>query len=160
MSTTRDSVPGIVRIILESNGDSTFVEGQVERIQASTFYQVNYNSFRSLDIPVLFGYQFGQDRFGIMAEGGFRVNIQQQQEGVRRGIGGTMIELADSPDFRTQIGLSLQAGVGVNWQFTPALSLSANTSIRYFTGDLTKEGHVIRERYQWLGGQVGLRWFF
>lgn len=160
MSSQIDTVIGIQAIYLSPAGDTTTVEGPIAAYQTIAYRKKHYNRIQHWDIPVLVGYQWSVGSWQLLIEGGVRFNLTQSVSGEVLDPELNRIDLSESNRFRSRLGLSYQAGVGVGYALSPRLSVRADMNLRYFPQDFTPASAAIGERYQLLGGQLGVQYRF
>ncbi len=160
ISTIEVEREGVQQIIIGPNQDSTFIIGTVTAYETIDQYRKTYNSFQHWDVPVLVGYNLDLGHWELLLEGGIRFNVQQSIEGQILNAEGNVASLEEAMVYRTSLGLTYQAGLGLSYAITAQLGLQLNTNFRYYPKSFSEDSASIDERYQLLGAQVGLRWRF
>lgn len=154
-----DSIEGVTAIIIDDQGDSTFVNGYIARYQSFRHYKKAYNSYTLLDIPLLAVYEMGTGKLRLNLQAGVYVNLSMKTEGTRMGFDSLFESIDDHADYRTSLGISGLAGLGVSWHISKRLCLEAMTNLRYFPKSFTTDGAPIEQSYQWIGANLGLRYY-
>ncbi|MBL7793989.1 MAG: hypothetical protein JNK77_16800 [Saprospiraceae bacterium] len=155
--TEYDSIPdGIVEIYIDSNGDSIITRGNVPVTRYITYRKRTYNRYTLLDVPVLLGYQWRQDRWSLGVEGGVYVNLALQSRGDILSENGDIISLQDADNvMRPRIGLSYYGSLRLGFAFDDKTQLSLAPSLRVLPNFTTADYRLI-QKYTLLGLNVGL----
>jgi len=155
--TEHDSIPdGIVEIYIDSNGDSLITRGNVPVTRYITYRKRTYNQYTLLDVPVLLGYQWQQDRWSLGIEGGVYVNLALQSRGDILSESGDIISLQDADNvMRPRIGLSYYGSLRLGYAFDDKTQLSLAPSLRVLPNFTTGDYRLI-QKYTLLGLNVGL----
>lgn len=159
--TLRDSVMGIQSIFIDAAGDSTFVEGLVQRYQYVSRYKRTYNTYTFVDLPVIAALDMGKGPLQFSVEAGLWLNLSLRAQGNRLAPDGLDTErLEDSNDYRNRAGLSFHGGLGARYLLGRRWALSGAITMRYFPGPITVAASATEQRYQWIGARLGLlyRW--
>lgn len=149
-----------VRTIIRGPGDTVIVR------DTSTLMQIGYknntvkNRFRSFDIPITIGYQFGNDdlKFGINA--GVIVNLSSWYQGVILDSSLATVPLAkdnSSMVYKSNIGLGLYGGISIVKKLSEDMHIFAEPYFRYNLSNMTNEKASFKQRFSLGGISVGLR---
>lgn len=153
-----DTVIGVQSIIIDANGDSTIVTGPIARYQQLSRFKRTFNRYTLIDIPLLTGYEFGEGALKFSISGGAVINLLMQASGERLSAQAQPVALEEATSFRMRAGLSFQAGMGCSWELHPRWHLHGQLAMRYFPWTITEADSRLTQQYQWLGGQLGLRY--
>jgi hypothetical protein len=153
-----DTVIGIQSIIIDANGDSTVITGPIARYQQLSRFKRTFNRYTFIDIPLLTGYEFGEGALKFSVTGGAIINLVMQASGERLSAQEQPVALGEATAFRMRAGLSFQAGMGGSWELHPRWRLHAQLAMRYFPWTITQADSQLSQQYQWLGGQLSLRY--
>lgn len=161
---TEDEVKTItvisVRTIIRGPGDTLRVT------DTSTVQQVGYktnsikNRYRSFDIPVTVGYQFGNDnlKFGINA--GVIFNISSWYQGVilDSSLSAVPISKGSNQVYRNNIGLGLYGGISVLKKIGDNTQLFFEPYFRYNLSGITSGQASYQQKFSLGGLSIGLRY--
>jgi hypothetical protein len=153
-----DTVIGVQSIIIDANGDSTIITGPIARYQQLSRFKRTFNRYTFIDIPLLTGYEFGEGALKFSVTGGAIINLIMQASGERLSAQEQPVALGEATAFRMRAGLSFQAGMGGSWELHPRWRLHAQLAMRYFPWTITRADSQLTQQYQWLGGQLSLRY--
>jgi len=125
-----DSVPGIVEIQIELNGDSTFIEGQVLRTTTTSFIKKSYNYFHQVDVPIIFGYNFGSadDSWRIGVEAGVYANVLLKRKGEVSLADGEFYDIKEDKNewYKNNIGISPYLGINMAYNLNENIQVHLN----------------------------------
>ena len=161
---TEDEVKTItvvsVRTIIRGPGDTLRIT------DTSTVQQVGYktnsikNRYRSFDIPVTVGYQFGNDnlQFGINA--GVIVNISSWYQGVILDTNLTAVPISkgNTQVYKNNIGLGLYGGISVMKRIGEDTQLFFEPHFRYNLSGITSTQASYQQKFSLGGIAIGLRY--
>jgi hypothetical protein len=161
---TEDEVKTItvisVRTIIRGPGDTLRVT------DTSTVQQVGYktnsikNRFRSFDIPVTVGYQFGNDnlKFGINA--GVIFNISSWYQGVilDSSMAAVPISKGTNQVYKNNIGLGIYGGISVLKKMGENTQLFFEPYFRYNLSGITSGQASYQQKFSLGGLSIGLRY--
>jgi len=161
---TEDEVKTItvisVRTIIRGPGDTLRVT------DTSTVQQVGYktnsikNRYRSFDIPVTVGYQFGNDnlKFGINA--GVIFNISSWYQGVilDSSLSAVPISKGTNQVYKSNIGLGLYGGISVLKKMGENTQLFFEPYFRYNLSGITNGQASYQQKFSLGGLSIGLRY--
>lgn len=159
---TVDTVNGLTLLIYGPGNTVDSIFGPVAYYETTTRQKQTYNSIRQWELPLLVGHNFKLGRLTLLAEAGVRLRFNRSWEGTvsNRSMETGFQDLATTDWYRTRLGLSLQGGIQLAYPITSQLDILAGGSIRYHLQDFSSDESPFVERYQLLGGQLGLRYRF
>lgn len=142
-----------------ADGD-TIIVGR--RIESGTSYKTTYNRYRSLDIPVLLGYEIDAKRFVFNINAGVSFNIWAKQKG-------EILSRAEQPAFITsnnpqrirafsqELGMSFYGSFGLNYKMKNGFQLLMEPNFKYQFNPITLDTYPLEQQYFNIGLLVGLR---
>lgn len=156
---TRTTTVVTVRAIIRAPGDTLLVR------DTSTLTQIGYktntvkNRFKSLDIPVLASYQFGNDDLSIGLTAGVIVNLSSWYQGVILDSSLTAVPLSKETNmvYKSNIGLGLYAGLTVAKRINYSTQLFFEPYLRYNLSNMTNPEASFNQRFSIGGLAMGLR---
>jgi len=148
-----------IRNIILANGNTVTIS------DTSVLQQIGFknnsvkNSFRSIDIPVLIGYQFGNDDLRIGINAGVIFNLSSSFKGV-------LLDSSLSPKpfsketnsvYKNNIGIGIYTGINIAKRLTYNTSIFAEPYFRYNLSNSTTPLSTFNQRFSIGGLSVGLR---
>lgn len=125
----------------------------------SARHKITYNKYRTIDVPLLVGYEMAKGRWNFNFSGGLIINLFSWNRGevLDRSLQPVSINSRENPNpyqLKTNIGMGLQAGAGVYFALNQSLKLFAEPYFRYNLSSMTQSEIVLKQRYH----TAGLRW--
>jgi hypothetical protein len=149
-----------VRTIVRAPGDTITVT------DTSTAQQFGYknnsirNRYRSIDVPLILGYQFGGDnlKFGINA--GVIFNLSSWYQGVILDTSLTAVPISKGSNmlYKSNIGLGLYAGFSIMKQLGENTQLFFEPYFRYNLSNMTNSNASFSQKFSLGGLSIGLRY--
>ncbi|MEM6964260.1 MAG: hypothetical protein AAF573_05810, partial [Bacteroidota bacterium] len=164
-TTLRDNQ--LLEVIIDQNGNTSNVFGQGEVAVAETFFEKKYLRHQRASLPLLFGWNSNIFPKENKEEGKWKFRIatgvmyafwvgQRGQTFANSNTDGTYVELSSLPH-RTNGLWQVTARVGLEYQFNASFSTYLNCRGDMDLNNIWKKTFGIKERYQQLGLQLGLR---
>lgn len=128
-----------------------------------TRYKTTYNHYRSIDIPLTIGYEFGNGRFHTNINAGIIANVYSWQKGEELDTNGQPVSINTGKEgsplyqFRTNVGLGATGGVSFYYKLTDQIHFLAEPYIRYNFEPLTTNNLTLQQKYTTIGLRLGLR---
>lgn len=148
-----------VRTIIRAPGDTLRIS------DTSSVQQIGYkntvvgNQYKTLDIPVIIGYEFGKGslKFGINA--GVVFNIKHGFEGAVYDSSLTAISINKETNnvYKTNIGLGLYAGFRIAKNINEKTQLFVEPHFRYNLSNMTTPNTSFNQKINVTGVNIGLR---
>ncbi|MBL7760593.1 MAG: PorT family protein [Sediminibacterium sp.] len=148
-----------VRNITLANGTVVTVIDTSVLQQAVNKYNTVHNRYKHIDVPVLLGYQFGNDDLKIGINAGVIVNLSSSYKGVMLDstLSPQPIDKNSSVGYKTNVGLGLYTGISITKRINYNTSVFAEPYLRYNLSDITTPESVYKQRFSVGGLSVGLR---
>ena len=127
-----------------------------------TQYKSVYNHYRTVDVPLLVGYEMGNGKLHTNVNAGAIINCYSWQKG-------EILDANDKPvnittgstnsvyEFRNNIGIGFMAEVSFYYKLNGRFHLLAEPYYRYNITPVSKDNITLKQRYNTLGLRVGLR---
>ncbi|MBX2926734.1 MAG: hypothetical protein KF852_02765 [Saprospiraceae bacterium] len=125
---------------------------------------VVHNSYRSIDIPVLLGYEFPFRRWTVSVNGGAYINLLFRQRGSffvpgsDNPVSFSVAEAENTEVFRNRLGVGWYAGAGLAYKIRHNLQIIAEPHLRAFPRSFTADGFDVNQRYTQGGLSLGVRY--
>ena len=149
-----------VRTIIRAPGDTVIVRDTSILQQIGFHNNTVYNRFRSFDIPVTVGYQFGNEdlKFGINA--GVIFNVSSWYQGVILDSTLATVPLVKgngSMVFKSNIGLGIYGGISIIKRLSDDLHVFVEPYFRYNLSNMTNTQSSYNQKFSLGGLSIGLR---
>jgi len=146
-----------ITYIIDANGDTTG-----SYITTGTRYKTTINKFRTVDVPLLIGYELGNGRLHANINAGVIVNVYSWQKGDVLDTAGRPVSITtgktSSPyQFKTNIGMGFMLGTSFYYKLNEKLHLMAEPYFRYNLSPMSKEQLTLSQKYNTAGLRLGLR---
>lgn len=146
-----------VTYIIDANGDTTGTY-----LTTGTRYKTTINKYRSIDIPVVIGYEVGNGKLHANINAGIVVNVYSWQKGevLDRSLNPVNITTGkgSSPyQFKTNAGIGLTGGVSVYYKLNDRIHILAEPYFRYNFAPMNKENITLKQKYHTAGLRLGVR---
>ena len=146
-----------ITYIIDANGDTTG-----SYITTGTRYKTTYNKFKTIDVPLLIGYELGNGKFHANINAGVIVNVYSWQKGEVLDASYQPVTITtgktNSPyQYKTNIGMGFMAAASVYYKLNEKLHLLAEPYFRYSLLPMSKENLTFKQKYNTAGLRVGLR---
>lgn len=143
--------------VINMQGDTTdsyYVRG--------TRYKNSYNHYRTIDVPLLVGYEMGNDKLRANINAGAMINIYSWQKGETLDNNGNPVTITtgkpENPyQYKTNVGIGFTAGASFYYKLNNKLYALAEPYFRYNFSPMNKEVLSIQERFTTVGLRLGIR---
>lgn len=146
-----------ITYIIDANGDTTG-----SYITTGTRYKTTHNKYRSIDVPLLIGYEMGNGRLHANINAGVVVNVYSWQKGevldttfqpvtITTGKGSSPYQ------FKTNAGVGFMSGVSVYYKLNDKIHVMAEPYFRHNFTPMNKDNLTIKQKYNTAGLRLGLR---
>jgi hypothetical protein len=146
-----------VTYIIDANGDTTG-----SYITTGTRYKTTHNKYRSIDVPLLVGYEIGNGRLHANINIGPVINIYSWQKGEILARNGQPVNIttgkSSSPyQFKTNAGVGFMGAASVYYRLNDKLHIMAEPYFRYNLSQMNRENITLKQKYQTAGLRLGIR---
>jgi len=143
--------------ILNANGDTIG-----SYTTTGSRYKTTINRYRSIDIPLMIGYELGNGKLHANINAGPVINIYSWQKGDVLDASGNPVSIttgkSSSPyQFKTNAGVGFMGAVSVYYKLNDRLHLMAEPYFRYNLSSMNKESITLKQKYQTAGLRLGIR---
>ncbi|HHS95213.1 MAG TPA: hypothetical protein ENJ45_01385, partial [Phaeodactylibacter sp.] len=145
-------------ITFHKNGSIDTLYGNIS-IQMHIHQRQIYNRYRSLHLPILFGYQSDNNHpLRFFADVGLLVNLYFFPRGeILDADGSSIIDISKSDHFKKNIGLSLNAGIGLSYQVNQQHAIWCSARYYHELQAITTDDYTLTQKFHRLILQMGLR---
>lgn len=127
-----------------------------------TRYKTTTNRLRSIDIPVVIGYEIGNGKWHTNINAGIVANVYSWQKGdvldtAYMPISITTGKTSSPYQYKTNVGVGFIAGASVYYKINEQVHIMAEPYLRYNFAPMTKENFTLKQKYQTAGIRLGVR---
>jgi hypothetical protein len=145
------------------NGTPTTVFDTLRYTETGTRIRTTYNRYRSVDIPLQLGYEFGNGRLHTNISAGAIINVYSWQKGdvldsAYQPISITTGKGSSTYGFKTNIGVGFLASASLYYKLNNRLHLLAEPYIRYNLKPMSRDNQSFTQKYNTVGLRLGVRW--
>ncbi len=154
----------IYSYLINAPGDTTFNWDTINVLRITTFEKKIYNRYQFIQIPVSLGYSWKSNAtFQPYIKAGAMFNIRFAYKVERLDSNGIPVRYESKNDgnttpFRSKIGISPFAVLGVRYQLASSLQLFGEARYVYHTQAVSNQNARIRQQYSLPGINLGLQW--
>ena len=146
-----------VTYIIDANGDTTG-----SYVTTGTRYKTTYNKFKTIDVPLLIGYEMGNGKFHANINAGVIVNVYSWQKGEvldanYQPVSITTGKTNSAYRYKTNTGLGFMAGASLYYKLNEKFHLLAEPYFRYNLTPMSDEKLTFKQKYNTAGLRLGVR---
>ncbi len=150
------------RQVTQPNGTVITVYDSLRYVQTGTRKKITYNRYRSIDIPLQMGYEFGNGRLHTNISIGAIINLYSWQKGDVLDANGEPVNITTGKStsaygFKTNIGAGFLSSVSLYYRLTNRWHLMAEPYFRYNFSPMSKETLNLTQKYNTIGLRLGIR---
>jgi opacity protein-like surface antigen len=155
------TIPVVVqRILPDANGVERTVLDTSNLIQVGSQYKLNYNHYKSVDMPILIGYETAGDRFKASFNTGVILNIKTTYKGDILDSSLTPIDVNLNNFYKSNTGISLYFGIGLSTKLNNNFQLFTEPYIKYRLSNMTEGYQQFTQKINVGGLSLGLKYNF
>lgn len=146
--------------LINTNGDTTG-----SYVQSGTQYKTSTNKYRSIDIPVLVGYELGNGRLHANINAGAMINISSSQKGFMLDNNGNAVDISSGKSssvyqYKTKAGVSFIGATSIYYKLNEKIHLMAEPYVKLSLSSMTKPEISLKEKFHAAGIRLGVRMDF
>ncbi len=131
-------------------------------VERGTQYQQSTNVYRSVDIPLVAGYELGNGKIHANVNAGVMINILSRQKGYVLDPAGMPVNISTGKSnsvysYKTNAGVSFLGSFSVYYKLNDKFHLLAEPYLRYGLSAITKTDISLKQKNHTAGLRVGLR---
>ncbi len=149
-----------LRTIIRAPGDTVIVRDTSILQQIGFKNNTIINRFRSFDIPVTVGYQFGNDDLKIGINAGVVFNVSSWYQGVMLDSSLATVPItkgAANMVYKSNIGLGIYGGVSIVKRLSDDMHVFAEPYFRYNLSNMTTPNAAYNQKFSLGGISLGVR---
>ncbi len=145
--------------IVQSPGDTVIVRDTSSYEQIGYLKKSTVNKFRSIDIPVILSYEWGNDQWKFAANAGPIINLYSWYNGqMFDSSAGAHLVSSSQGVYKHNIGLGIYAGVSVMKTISENMEIFAEPYFRYNFSNMTQPGQPFTQKFKTAGLSLGIRY--
>lgn len=159
--TIENEVRTIITNIYGQNGE---IIGTDTTVETTSRQVVANNRYRTLDIPLLVGYEVNAKNLTVSLNGGAYINVMFDPEGEfispddNRPVSFSNDNNSEAyPAFRKDLGIGWYGSLGLQYRVSPRLQLLVEPHIKAYPRSVTRDDFMIDQKYLTAGVFVGIR---
>ena len=146
-----------ITYIIDVNGDTTG-----SYITNGTRYKTTNNKYRSIDVPLMIGYEMGNGKLHVNINAGPVINIYSWQKGevldtALRPVNITTGKESSPYQFKTNAGVGVMAAVSLYYKLNEKIHLMAEPYFRYNFSPLNTDKLTLKQKFNTAGLRLGIR---
>jgi hypothetical protein len=127
-----------------------------------TRYKTTINRYRTIDMPLLIGYEMGNTNWHVNVHAGAVVNMYSWQKGDALDVNLKPISITtgvatDAYKYKTNIGVGIMVGASIFYKLNEKLHLMAAPFYRYNFSPISNATLSLQEKFSTIGVKLGLR---
>lgn len=148
------------RTLPDANGVERTVLDTSKLIQVGSQYKLNYNHYKSLDLPLIIGYQTAGERFKASFNTGIILNIKTTYQGDILDPSLNAVDINSNNFYKSSTGVSLYLGLGLSSKLNNNFQLFTEPYLRYRLTNMTGAYQPFSQKINVGGLSLGLRYNF
>ncbi|MEO5646772.1 MAG: outer membrane beta-barrel protein, partial [Chitinophagaceae bacterium] len=150
------------RVIIRAPGDTIYINDTLRYQQSGSRVKTTYNKYRSIDIPLMFGYEMGNGKLHANLSAGAIINIYSWYKGdvldsLYQPVSITTGKNSSQYQYKTNIGVGFITSVSVYYKLNDKWHLLLEPYFRYNLSPMSKENLNLQQRYHAAGLRAGIR---
>lgn len=118
-----------------------------------------YNKYELIDIPLLLSYKWTEEKWSFGVQAGLVANVRLHGTGRILDSIQKIDEIEKIDHLKDKLGLSFSLNAILEYHLKPGFSVVFLPRLRYFPNDFSREDYRLKERYQFIGADVGFRYY-
>jgi hypothetical protein len=152
----------IIQMVYITNGNGDTIGNYAT---TGTRYKTTFNKFRTIDVPLLIGYELGNGKLHANFNAGAMVNVYSWQKGdvldsSFKPVNITTGKNSSAYQFKTNVGIGFLGSISVYYKLTERLHLLAEPYFRYNFSPASKSELSLKQKYNTAGMRLGVRFDF
>lgn len=150
------------RVIIRAPGDTLYINDTLRYQQSGTRVKTTYNKYRSIDIPLMLGYELGNGKVHANISAGAIINLYSWYKGdvldsLYQPVSINSGKSSSAYQYKTNIGVGFISSVSVYYKLNDQWHLLLEPYFRYNLSPMSKENLNIQQRYHTAGIRAGIR---
>ena len=134
--------------------------GQIIETTTTTTDYTLYNNYELIDIPMLISYKWNKNKWSYGIQTGVIANLSLKGTGRILTSETNMATITAQDIFKKSLGLSYALNLVLEHRLNNSISIILSPSMRYFPNSFTKDSYSLTQKYQLIGGDIGMKYYF
>jgi hypothetical protein len=150
------------RVIIRQPGDTIYINDTLQYQQSGTRTKTTYNHYRTIDVPLVIGYELGNGKIHANINAGVIINLYSWYKGdvldtsyqpvsITTGKGASIYQ------FKNNIGVGFLGSISFYYKLTDKMHLLLEPYFRYNLSPMSKENLNLQQKYNTAGVRAGIR---
>jgi len=136
------------------------LRGLVKETTTTTTDYTLYNNYELIDIPLLLTYKNHKNKWSYGVRAGLIANMSYKAKGRILVSEFQSEDLNNQNVFKNSLGLSYSLGLVLEHRINNSFSFVTVPSFRYFPNEVSAENYSLKQEFQFIGGDIGLKYSF
>jgi hypothetical protein len=150
-----------IRTVTLSNGTTTTISDTSMVLQIGYREKTTYNRYRSVDVPLLLSYEFGNYKFKAAINAGPIFNLYSWYKGDMIDTSGYQVVSVDGKSgnrpYKQNIGVGLYAGISLLAKINNNTQFFVEPYLRYNLSNMTTNSYLYTQKFTTYGVSFGIR---
>jgi hypothetical protein len=149
-----------IRTVVRSPGDTVMVRDTSTIEQIGYRVKTTYNRYRSIDVPLILAYEWGNDNFRAAVSGGVILNLYSWAKGESLDTSYVPVpfDKNSAQTFKQNIGMGVYASLSLIKRISDKAELFAEPYARYNISNMTSNKSLYTQRFEVAGLNLGIRY--
>jgi hypothetical protein len=149
-----------IRTVIRSPGDTVMVKDTSTVEQIGYRVKTTYNRYRSVDVPLILAYEWGNDNFRAAVSGGVILNLYSWAKGESLDTSYVPVSFDknSAQTFKQNIGMGVYASLSLIKRVGDKAELFAEPYARYNISNMTSNKSLYTQRFEVAGLNLGIRY--
>ncbi|MGI8950776.1 MAG: hypothetical protein ACR2FN_04225 [Chitinophagaceae bacterium] len=147
------------RLFTEPSGQIITINDTINYTQTGTRKKITYNNSKNINVPVLISYNISNKKISAAINAGLLFNVYSKNVGDMVDTAYNPISIQTNKIYKTNIGLSLYAGLNISTSINKNIALFAEPFVAKGFSNTTTSALPFKEKLNYAGMQVGLKYF-
>ncbi len=130
--------------------------------RSTTQFNRSKNVYRSIDVPLLMGVEFGNGKLHTNISAGASVNVFSKQSGLAIDVNGNPVDISSGKSssiyqYKTSAGVSFLGSVSLYYKLNENVHILAEPYMRYSLSPITKPDLTFKQKFHTAGVRLGVR---
>ena len=151
------------RVIIRSPGDTLYINDTLQYQQSGTRTKATQNRYRSIDVPLVIGYELGNGKVHANINAGIIINVYSWYKGDALDTSYQPVSITTGKgnpqyQFKNNIGVGFLGSASFYYRFTDQMHLVIEPYFRYNLSPMSNNNSNLQQKFHTAGIRAGIRW--
>lgn len=151
------------RVVIRSPGDTLYISDTLQYQQSGTRTKTTNNRYRSIDVPLVIGYELGNGKVHANINAGLIINVYSWYKGdaldtLYQPVSITTGKGNPQYQFKNNIGIGFLGSASFYYKFTENMHLLIEPYFRYNLSPMSNNNSNLQQKFHTAGIRAGIRW--